>query len=166
MALTTTVAGATSDSYVSVADADTILDFKIQMGATDWDAAAAAKTEACLKEATKRIDRLPLAGSKSATTQALQFPRSDHTDADGNLEIRERIERACALLALALYEDPEQFDGTAADSVSVPGSFNVSGLSGDPSSLPADVLEELRPFLFNASPGPGKSWSSAGRGWI
>lgn len=74
---------ATAQSYISVADAATYLAAK---GDTTWAAATDASREAALVRATAYLDgaygqRWP--GSRSLSTQALDWPRSYAWDRDG-----------------------------------------------------------------------------------
>jgi hypothetical protein len=147
-----------------VAEADTIVAFK---GSAEWDAASTATKEGVLVEAAQRIDRLAFVGTKSATTQALAFPRTGGTDANGDLEIHQRIKRAQAFLALALLEDPDLFEGGCAKTVSVTGSFSVTkgGSSGVLGGYPESVTSELQPWIYRYGPGPSKAWNSARRSY-
>lgn len=68
---------ATSNSYITVADATVYFDNRLD--ATDWTAATADNKAASLITATSWIDTLDFYGDRSATTQALKWPRTDIT---------------------------------------------------------------------------------------
>jgi len=73
-----------SDSYISVADADTYL--AIYTTRTDWDSATTANKEIALKRATQYLDNMYGArwkGIRSDEDQALDWPRYGVTDHDG-----------------------------------------------------------------------------------
>ena len=73
MALDTTVGGANSDSYASVAEADT---YHAAYGNTAWAAiSTSALKEAALRKAAQYIDTKAFLGIKTASTQALEWPR-------------------------------------------------------------------------------------------
>lgn len=79
-----------AESYISVADADTY--FSTMRGnaseyASDWlsDDTTDAIKEACLRWATRLVDKLVVwDGSKSTTTQKLRWPRSYVLDDEGD----------------------------------------------------------------------------------
>lgn len=76
--LIATVGGATSNTYVTLADADTY--FEGHAFASTWDAETDANKNIALAHATMILDRIKWAGSKGQTavgglTQALAFPR-------------------------------------------------------------------------------------------
>lgn len=75
MALDTTIGGTTADSYVTVAEADT---YHANFGNTDWSAIATdALKEAALRKAAQYLDTKSYQGIKTASTQALEWPRYD-----------------------------------------------------------------------------------------
>jgi hypothetical protein len=63
-----------TNSYISLADAATY--FAARLGSTAWTAATEAQRTAALLTAAKAIDRQRYMGTKTATTQAQQFPRT------------------------------------------------------------------------------------------
>lgn len=90
MALVATVSGASSNSYVTLAEAESYFDDVL--GASDngdWETtlAGAARTDAqksaALVTATRRIDEEMFLGYKVSTTQALKWPRYEVYDEDG-----------------------------------------------------------------------------------
>jgi len=75
MALVTTVGGASSDSYVSLADADTYFASGSHLQSAVWAAMNDTQQETALRTAARDLDRLRYFGRKAATTQALEWPR-------------------------------------------------------------------------------------------
>jgi hypothetical protein len=67
-----------TDSYISVADADTY--FSGVLYTDEWDAADGATKEKALRMATRRIDGLALIGRKADPAQTLEFPRQLYSD--------------------------------------------------------------------------------------
>lgn len=107
MALDATIGGASADSFVSVADADTYIDTRLNV--TAWTGAATADKERALKSATRELNLLAYQGVRYTTTQALAWPRDGcpNPDASGGEDafydedvIPERIEIATTELAL------------------------------------------------------------------
>jgi len=75
MALVTTISGSTSDSYATLAEADSLLADRQWFSAT-WDAFSDAVKEKWLREATRSLDRLSeWRGDPSEDDQRLAFPR-------------------------------------------------------------------------------------------
>lgn len=171
MALTVTVAGATSDSYATVAEADAV--FELTQDST-WTGASTANKEAALKRAAQIIDLGRYYGIKSAVTQALRFPSHYMRNSSGTLVVPAEIKRAQSLLALALLHEPNLLSGPPAglSSVTIDGSASVSfggstGSTGDPADvferLPASVKVEIRRHIWRSGPEPFYSWDPATR---
>ena len=106
MALTVTPGGSSDDSYVAITTANA---YFVGLRFDAWDAVADATQESALKQATQEIERLggpkhqtlpPLRALfwdqpyDMATPQALHFPRTCDTDADGAVVIPEAVEAA------------------------------------------------------------------------
>jgi len=70
-----------TDSYISVADADTY--FAGRLNTEAWDGAVATTKEKALKQATREIDRQVFLGRKADSDQALEFPRCYVADPRG-----------------------------------------------------------------------------------
>lgn len=81
MAIDATVAGASADSYLTVADADAIAGNRIGPYAEKWLAAQTSAKEKALKTATRDVDEHVGATTRYSSTQALGFPRE--IDVDG-----------------------------------------------------------------------------------
>lgn len=73
MALDTTVGGTASDSYVSLAEADTY--FSARFGAEAYTDLEDADQEKALRQATREVDRHRIVGRRHYFSQALKFPR-------------------------------------------------------------------------------------------
>lgn len=71
--LDTTVGGAATNSYVSVATATTYLEARLNSSA--WTAAAIEDQKAALVEAFRELNLFEFAGSRVTSTQAAQWPR-------------------------------------------------------------------------------------------
>jgi Putative DnaT-like ssDNA binding protein len=113
MALVATVGGASSNSYVTLAEANAYFTDRIDSTTNgDWtnDDAGVARTDAAksaaLVTATRRIDEESFLGVKVSTTQALKWPRVSVYDEDGfpfaTDSIPERVKQATYMVALEL----------------------------------------------------------------
>lgn len=163
MALTTTVAGASSDSYCTVAEADTFVAWK--QSAT-WTAASDATKESVLKAAVSVMDELKLRYQRATSTQALRWPTGAHYDSSGTLYIPERVKRAQAYLGLLLLEEPDaRGSDERVKSVGVSGSFSVTFADGG-QSLPTEITELLEKDLFRSGAVGSGEWDSARRGFV
>lgn len=153
--LVATLAGASSNSYITVADATTYFDNRLD--ASDWTAATADNKAAALITATSWLDTVEFYGDRSATTQALKWPRTDVT-CDGveatAAFIPREIKDATCEAALALLRNPTMLRGV----VTAPGSYDEVTLGdlsvkyrgqGEVESLQSitDALPWLRSFL-------------------
>jgi len=96
MALDATVAGASADAYLTVADADAIAAADMGSEAERWLSSSTTVTqrEIALKRATREIDDLPHSGTAYSTTQALVYPLSDDLDVNGDPIIVKRVRHA------------------------------------------------------------------------
>lgn len=164
MALDTTVAGASADSYVSVSDAD---DFVTYKQSDTWDNASTALKEAALKAARRALDALYWKRPRATDDQALRLPSAQMKLDDGSLYLPDEVQEAQALLGLALIEDPDLLSGTGAvESVSVSGAFSIksrtAGVEGD--ELPAEVYRLIDRWLYKWGPDV-TTWNSAARTW-
>lgn len=115
--VTTTVGGASSNSYISVADADTYFDERLN--ATAWTGASTTDKQRALIQATRRIDQEDWEGVKVATSQALDWPRYWATDEDGEEYdqdiIPQPVKDAVCELALRFLSDKLKGKDTLAD---------------------------------------------------
>ena len=153
--LVATLAGASSNSYITVADATTYFDNRLD--ASDWTSATTDNKAAALITATSWLDTVEFYGDRSATTQALKWPRTDVT-CDGveatAAFIPREIKDATCEAALALLRNPTMLRGV----VTAPGSYDEVTLGdlsvkyrgqGEVESLQSitDALPWLRSFL-------------------
>jgi hypothetical protein len=118
MSINTTIGGATANSYVSVASADSY--FSGRVNADSWNdislntnsTAATTQKENLLKQSTREIDRglrfqdqkyydVPLGNENY---QALEFPRSSTLDDDGDRIIPDEVKFATYEQSLWLKE--------------------------------------------------------------
>jgi hypothetical protein len=97
MALDSTVAGASANSYLAVADADAFAADDLGPEATFWVAASSGDKEKALKRATREIDAYLRSGwVPYVATQALLFPRAvDYAGTPAAAFIPTSIKRAC-----------------------------------------------------------------------
>ncbi len=76
ISITATVGGTTSNSYLTLADAQTLIDGWIEDdNVVAWGTATTDQKNRALYSATQRIDRERFIGGKATNTQALQWPR-------------------------------------------------------------------------------------------
>lgn len=115
MALIYTPGGASDNSYVTLAEAESYFDDRIGSNDNgDWekDSAGVARTDAvksaALVTATRRLDEETFLGLKTTSGQALKWPRSGAFDEDGNefdsATIPRRVKEATYLVALELLK--------------------------------------------------------------
>ena len=99
-----------TDSYISIADAQAILDNYFDTD--NWDSADTTTKEKSLKQATRNIDTLYLLYSKYDDTQALQFPRSVAMQFLNEKlgEIPESVEKATTMEALKILDERANAD--------------------------------------------------------
>lgn len=114
MALTVTIAGASSDSYATLAEANAFLEEL--GGATDtaWDALTDTQKESYLKRAARLIDQHVFRGYKydcstatagQAPGQALAFPRHFDLDGSGDEYVPTAVKHAQIEIAVHLMTD-------------------------------------------------------------
>lgn len=111
MALDATPAGASANSYLTVAAADTLAGEDLGPEATAWLAlnnatpADLAKKEAALKRATREIDAHVRSGwSRYSTSQVLRFPRSIDV-VSGSPVLPQELQRATYQQAIYLVKN-------------------------------------------------------------
>ena len=110
--LDATLAGATSNSYVDLAEASAIaqnLPF-----AADWAATPNEDLEAALIVATRWLETLNYGGERCTSTQRLKWPRKD-AECDGQVSdcssIPYAIKEAEVILAWQYIQEPKSFPG-------------------------------------------------------
>jgi len=75
MALVTTIADASADSYVTVEEADSYILVRWPGDSDDWFSLSVSEKEDRLRVGAMMLDSLPLRGIKATLVQALAFPR-------------------------------------------------------------------------------------------
>lgn len=117
--LTTTVGGASSNSYISVADATTYFDERLHPQTSLWTSASTDDKERALITATRRLDDEDWQGIRTTTAQALDWPRYWANDEDGEEydedSIPTIVQHATCELALRLLIDNAASQDTLAD---------------------------------------------------
>lgn len=107
-AIDATVAGASANSYVSLASADTY--FETTPESASWTDKTTDQKNRALISATRWIDALTFYGDRCTTTQALKWPRENYK-VDGNdlscTVIPTEIKTATYELARALANDTD-----------------------------------------------------------
>jgi len=114
-----TVSGASANSYVTLAAADTY--FETVPDSSTWTDKTTDQKNRALISATRWIDALSFYGDRCTTTQALKWPRENY-EVDG-------LELVCTLIPtdikVATYELARAF---ANDTDSITGSTGTTGL--------------------------------------
>ena len=102
MSLDATLAGASSNSYITLAEAET---FSSQFyNLTAWSTATSGNQEAALMEACTEIESYRLRFNPSVSTQALHFPRDIDYDSTGVYIIPTAIKKVQFLIAVNILE--------------------------------------------------------------
>ncbi len=147
MALDATVNGASADSYVSVADADTY--HTNHLYATDWTGATTANKEIALKMSTRILDeKVDWVGLKTTEEQALRWGRSAVLDLDEfqvlTTVIPDAIKNATAEFARHLIGSnlTSNSDSKGLESLSV-GSISLTFDKTDTASVLPDIVQEM-----------------------
>ena len=135
-----------TDSYCDIEFANEYFGGKLY--SEKWDEANETTRKKALKEACRRIDRLPFAGRKESTGQPLQFPRVP-------LGIPETVKAAQCEEALALLEHGNSARAKAQEQGVV--SLRIGDLSEEyarkarPGKLhSSEGYELLKPYLLGA----------------
>lgn len=153
MALDATIEGATANSYVSLAQASTYFEDRLD---TDlWDTAEGDGTAApALIMATRILEHESYQGCRTTSTQALAWPRSGvaYEDRWGwwpSDAIPACVQQAQCELALALLKEPDQLSASGLEGFSILqlGALNVTPKGINPTLLPPYVKRLLRPVL-------------------
>jgi hypothetical protein len=122
-----TVGGANANSYLTLADAQAIIDgFVEDADVTAWASATTDQKNRALFTATQRLDRERFLGARATDTQALQWPRTGvrkpdtyintyavgfpfriTTDYYTDDEIPQQVQYAQVVLAVYLHNNPD-----------------------------------------------------------
>lgn len=148
LTLDATVGGATSNTYATLAEAESY--FEARLHVSSWTAAATATKNAALAMATKALDRSVVwEGIKADEVQALQWPREYVEDPDtgedfDSTAIPTRIKDAQCELALSLISEDRTLDSDGFKRIKA-GSVEAEYASTDAKPvLPRPVRELLR----------------------
>lgn len=148
-----TAGAATANSYASVAEADAYL--AVRGDTATWTALTTGQKEAKLQWAALYLDTLNFRGTRSTSTQALQWPRVGVVDRDGfEVDgIPQALKNAQAEMAFQLIaNDWTQGLGPVSNETLSVGSISLGPETHRP--FPAAVLALLRPLLASV---PGAS---------
>ena len=133
-------------SYITNGDADTY--FATRYPVDEWDAATEDDKTRTLATATRLIDQLNFAGSKTVSTQENEFPRNTSTT------VPTAIKNACCEIAYSLLEGYEIEVG---NNVKV-SKFGQVTVEYDVDSIPLHIAHNIpssqawnyiRPYLNN-----------------
>ena len=148
-----TAGAATANSYASVAEADAYL--AVRGDTSTWTALNNGQKESKLQWAAIYLDTLTFKGTRSTSTQALQWPRIGVWDRDG-FEVNaipQALKNAQAEMAFQLIaNDWTQGLGPVSNETLSVGSISLGRETHR--AFPAPVLALLRPFLASI---PGTS---------
>ena len=153
MPIVTTAGAATANSYASVAEADAYL--AVRGDTSTWTALNNGQKESKLQWAAIYLDTLTFKGTRSTSTQALQWPRIGVWDRDGfEVDgIPQALKNAQAEMAFQLIaNDWTQGLGPVSNETLSVGSISLGRETHR--AFPAPVLALLRPFLASI---PGTS---------
>lgn len=138
MAIDATISGASSNSYLTVAEADSFANSDLGQNAKDWLSATDDTKEAALIRATDEIDgEVGRVSASALTTQALLFPRYTDRNAAGALILPSRLKRATYLQAAFLLKVADTLDRAA--EMRARGLSNFSNPDGVSGQLSDDV---------------------------
>lgn len=127
IAINATIGGSSANSYLTLADAQLIVNGFVQdADITAWATATTDQKNRALFTATQRLDRERFIGARSTDTQALQWPRTGvrkpdtyintyatgfpfriSTDYFTDVEIPQQIQYAQVVLAVYLHNNPD-----------------------------------------------------------
>ena len=114
-----TLAGASANSYVTLADADAY--FETTPDSASWDDKTNDQKNRALISATRWIDALSFYGDRCSETQALKWPREDYK-VDG-------IELACTLIPVGIeVATYELARALANDTDAITGNTGTTGI--------------------------------------
>lgn len=158
-----------TNSYVSIADADTY--FETRIDSANWVAADDELKEQALVTATSLIDDNAWIGSAVSSSQALAWPRKNAIYYDDRLglqvtiaedEVPSRVKTAIYEQALHLVDNEDVLMGQTQtfESISV-GSISLSDSNGDTTRVPmkpSTALKPIRPLVRKGATGVGGMW--------
>lgn len=146
-----TAGGASANSYVSVEDADNLIERRLHV--TNWTGSTSATKKSGLMWATRILDRYYWKGEKTFSTQALRHPRTYMLDLDGNeldgTTIAFFLVEATVELTLFLIEEDRTADpdGIGFKRLKI-GSLELEpDTVRAPAVLPKSVIDLINPYL-------------------
>jgi len=158
-----------TNSYVTIADADTY--FETRIDAAEWDSSNDETKEQALVTATQLIDERHWIGAAVSSSQALAWPRKDAIYYDprmgqqitvANDEVPSQVKIAVYEQALHLVQNEDLLAQKTQtfESISV-GSISLSDSNNDvtkTSITPSIIIKPLRPLIRRDGIGMGGSW--------
>jgi hypothetical protein len=158
-----------TNSYVTIADADTY--FETRIDSAEWDNADDETKEQALVTATQLIDERHWIGAAVSSSQALAWPRKDAIYYDprmgqqitiANNEVPSQVKIAVYEQALHLVQNEDLIAQKVQtfESISV-GSIKLTDSNGDvtkTSITPSIIIKPLRPLIRRDGIGMGGSW--------
>jgi hypothetical protein len=150
-----TVGGAAANSYVTLAQAETYLEARLNVGA--WTAATTDLKNRALVEAQRTIGPLPWAGSRTTDAQALAWPRQYVANPDAPLPLT-NIARENLLPTYVVYYDTDIIPQRVKDAqVELALEFLKSGTTDlAVADATADVIRKKVDVLETQYADPGK----------
>lgn len=130
MALVTTVASASADSYLTVEQADALAERRLGREAESWLSASITDKEKALRQAAVDIDGLVRNAARYSTLQALLFPRTVDLDADDLPIIPGRVSQAQYEQAAYLIHNANLISDAATRRARGMFSFSEDNVSG------------------------------------
>lgn len=150
-----TVGGASSNSYATVAEADTY--FATRLGASTWDAATVEDKERALITATSQLDQSAFLGMRTSSTQRLAFPRlmipklDSYTYWDSEAIPQPIKDATCELAQELLTSSVTSSEVGSLSSVTMGDMLTVNFDNSTAGTLSSRVAALLRGFWLNAS---------------
>ena len=159
-----TAGGASANSYLTLSDAQAIVDGMVEdADVTAWASATDDQKNRALYTATQRLDRERFLGAKATDTQALQWPRTGvrkpdtyvNTYASGfpfrisedyftDTEIPDQVKRAQVVLAVYLNNNK---DGIGLSGLEDYKNVQIGGLNVTPDKTGAVGADRVPPLL-------------------
>jgi len=168
MAIDATVGGASSNSYITDAEALSLVAQMFPSGDSAWAAATAATREPYILEASYLLGMGQWKSRKNDTAQALRFPSTYMVNDAGTLVIPTEVKRATAVLSFELYRDEDMISEPAdVESVSIVGSASVKKGSGGAANrgdgalwdnFPERVRAEMRRHEWRSGSSSGRRY--------
>jgi hypothetical protein len=137
VAIDATIAGASANAYLTVADADALNGDRNGRQATIWSAATNEQKENALIEATFLLDAISRVSAPYSTVQALSFPRAVDVDTALDPFLPSRLRTATYEQASYLLANQKLLDDAASRRARQLFTFDEDGISG---SISADPL--------------------------